>query len=192
MKKKILLGILALSFFAAQAHAQMISAVQARETALAMTGGGTISSLELSSDPAAGSVYNIVVMHNNVRYDLVIGAQTGEVIRITSGQPGVAAPAPQIAVPQQQGGIFVGNVVPRPPRRPGGPANPPVSAQRAVEIARDHLVAIGVTSARFDYVYLDWERGRWVWSVEFDGPGSLDYEFYIDVNTGAIIHFEID
>ena len=61
-----------------------------------------------------------------------------------------------------------------------------------MEIARDHLVSIGVTGAWFDYVYMDMERGRWVWSVEFDGIRGRDYEFYIDVHTGQILKFEID
>jgi len=78
------------------------------------------------------------------------------------------------------------NITPRPPVRTGGPANPAISAQRAVELARDHLISIGVTSARFDYIYMDIERGTWVWSVEFDGQGR-SYEFYINVETGAFL-----
>ena len=96
-------------------------------------------------------------------------------------------PTPQATPrPTQQAGIVIGNVVPRPPARTGGPAAPSISAQRAVELARDHLVSIGVTTARFDYVYLDLEGNTWVWSVEFDGQGR-SYEFYVDVNTGAFL-----
>ena len=191
MKRAILLGMLAAVFFAAgQAHAQTVSAVQARETALAMTGGGAISSLELTVDPVMGPVFQIAILNNNVRYDVLIDAGTGGVLRLSAAGdvPPAAAAAPGF---QQQDGIVVGTVVPRLPRRPGGPSNPPVSAQMAVEIARDHLLSIGVSHARFDYVYMDRERGRWVWSVEFDGRGGRDYEFYIDVNTGAIIKFEM-
>jgi len=83
------------------------------------------------------------------------------------------------------------NIVPRSPRSLGGPENPAISAQRAAELARDHLVSEGITEARFDYIYMDREHGTWVWSVEFDGPG-LSYEFYIDVQTGAIVDFVID
>jgi len=193
--KKVALCFAAVLFFTVQVYSQVLSVPEAREAALAITGGGTITSLELTPGDA-GSVYHIVIVNNAVRYEVTINAQTGDVLRLTSApagtapvaQPGAqASPSPS----PQPGGIFIGNVVPRPPSRPGGPANPPVSAQRAVEIARDHLVSIGVTNVRFDYVYLDWERGRWVWSVEFDGRG-WDYEFYIDVNTGAIIDFRID
>jgi len=77
-------------------------------------------------------------------------------------------------------------IVPRAPAVAGGPEDPPVSAQRAVELAHEHLSAIGVQQARFDYVYMDRENGVWVWSVEFDGPGR-SYEFYVDVNTGRFL-----
>ena len=78
------------------------------------------------------------------------------------------------------------NIIPRTPAVSGGPTSPPISAQRAVELARDHLISIGVTNARFDYVYMDREGGTWVWSVEFDGSGR-SYEFYVNVETGAFL-----
>jgi len=202
--KKVFLSVFALILLSANfvtVHGQAnISVPQAREIALAMTGGGTISSLELTSG-AEGQVYQIVIVNNATRYDISINVQTGDVLRLTSGQIGAAAgaaapaqrPAAQSPAPQQQGGIIIGNVVPRPPRRSGGPVNPPVSAQRAVEIAANHLASIGATNFRFDYVYMDVERGRWVWSVEFDRiGGGRDAEFYIDVHTGEIIQFKFD
>ena len=78
------------------------------------------------------------------------------------------------------------NIIPAPPARAGGPENPSISAQRAVELARYHLIFIGVSHARFEYVYMDMERGTWVWSVEFDGHGR-SYEFYVDVSTGDFL-----
>ena len=184
--KRIFTGLLALALFAisaAHVYGQAsVSAPQAREIALAMTGGGTVSSLELSSG-AAGPVYQIVVINNAVRYEVSINAQTGEVIRISTAQAGTPPAVPHLA-PQQGDGL--GSIVPRPPRRHGGPVNPPISAQRAVELARAHLDAMGVTGARFDYVYMDFERGTWVWSVEFDSRGR-DFEFYVDVHTGAFL-----
>ena len=194
--KKILTSVFALAFFAAvttQAHGQTgISAPQAMEIALAMTGGGTVNSLELDAGTgAAESMFRIVIVNNAVRYEVSVNAQTGVIVRLSTGQVGAPPAAAVQPVPRQGaqphgGGVHVGNVVPRPPARQGGPANPPISAQRAVELARNHLVSMGVTHARFDYVYMDIERGRWVWSVEFDGRGR-DYEFYIDVNTGEFL-----
>ena len=77
-------------------------------------------------------------------------------------------------------------ITPRPPAQSGGPADPPIPAQEAVALARDHLISIGVTTARFDYIYMDLENGVWVWSLEFDRQGS-SYEFYVDVNTGHFL-----
>ena len=82
--------------------------------------------------------------------------------------------------------VVPATVVPRSPARAGGPTNPAITAQRAAELARDHLIDIGVTSARFDYIYMDREGSAWVWSVEFDGQG-ISYEFYVDVSTGAFL-----
>jgi len=88
---------------------------------------------------------------------------------------------------QQQGSITIPDTItPRPPSRTGGPTNPTITARRAVELARDYLISIGVTSARFDYIYMDREGNTWVWSVEFDGQGR-SFEFYVDVNTGAFL-----
>jgi len=83
------------------------------------------------------------------------------------------------------------NIVPRSPAVSGGPENPPISAQRAAELAREHLISEGITEARFDYIYMDREHGTWVWSVEFDGVG-VSYEFYIDLQAGTIVDFVID
>ena len=192
---KALASLFALALFAvgATAHGQTIPAAAAIERALEATGGGTVRSLELVHDPVAGQVYQIAIERNALRFDVTVNAGTGAVARLSAGD---VAPAPRAAAPGQApartDGVVIGNVVPRRPARPGGPANPPISAQRAVEIARDHLISVGVTRARFDYVYMDLERGRWVWSVEFDGGRGRDYEFYIDAHTGAILKFSAD
>jgi len=75
--------------------------------------------------------------------------------------------------------------------RTARPTNPAISSARAVEIAAAHLASQGIRGATFRSSKMDWERGRWVWEVEFR-HGRITYEFYIDVNTGAIVKFEID
>ena len=87
----------------------------------------------------------------------------------------------------------------RPPSPPSGeqpsgqrPTNPTISRQAAIEIAEAHLASLSIT-ATLRSTGMDWERGRWVWELEFRGTNSRrDYEFYICVNTGDIIKFEID
>jgi len=188
--KKILTGILALAFFAAgytQAYGQILSAPDARELALTMTGGGTISSLELVSDGVGGSVYEIVVVNNAVRYEVFINAQTGDVFRLTSSQTG---PAQAVAPPPGPGAANRPHHV-SPLARMVRPRNPPVSLADAINIAYAHLASLGIRAAFRRDSGMDWERGRWVWELEFR-DGWIEYEFYIDVNTGDIVKFEID
>ncbi|MCL1935392.1 MAG: stalk domain-containing protein [Defluviitaleaceae bacterium] len=113
----------------------------------------------------------------NVNVDWNVATST---IAITTSSPsvGTGSTAGSVSMPS--------NIVPRSPSRAGSPQNPAISATRAVELAVNHLNSLGVASARFDYIYMDWDNGRWVWSIEFDGAGR-SYEFYIDVNTGALV-----
>jgi uncharacterized membrane protein YkoI len=46
-------------------------------------------------------------------------------------------------------------------------------------------------SGSFRQAYLSWERNQWVWEVDFRN-GRIDYEWYINADTGAIVRFEID
>ena len=74
----------------------------------------------------------------------------------------------------------------RSPGAAGGPVNPAISSDWAVELAFDHLEAIGIRDAAFGYIYMDREQGRWVWSVELRHAGRA-LEFYIDVQTGEFL-----
>ncbi|MCL2575382.1 MAG: PepSY domain-containing protein [Defluviitaleaceae bacterium] len=112
-------------------------------------------------------------------------------VHLTSAVPEIIEETVNLNVvpnyPAHQSNITIPtNIVPRAAARSGAPTNPAITAQRAVEMARDHLIEIGVATARFDYIYMDLERGDWVWSVEFDGQGR-SFEFYIDVNTGVFV-----
>jgi len=190
MKKTAFVFALALAAAVAQTpvFAQSISAIEARDIALAMSGGGTISSLNMVVDGAVGQVYLIVVINNAVRYEVSINAQTGDVIRVTSGPAqgaGAGTPAASSAPSASPA-----PAAPARHNRLVRPTNPPISSARAVEIAAAHLASLGI-QATFRSSKIDWERGRWVWEVEFR-QGRIEYEFYIDVNTGEIVKFEID
>ena len=72
------------------------------------------------------------------------------------------------------------------------PANPSITRERAQEIAVEWLNANGITGARRDGgVSMDFERGRWVWEIEYE-LGRQEWEFYICVMTGEIIYVDID
>ena len=38
---------------------------------------------------------------------------------------------------------------------------------------------------------MDFERGLWVWEVGYD-TRTHEYEFYIDVNTGGVVHVDAE
>jgi len=71
------------------------------------------------------------------------------------------------------------------------PTNPPVSRAQAIDIANAYLAQQGISAQFRADSGMDWERGRWVWELEFRGGGMV-YEFYIDVNTGEIVKFEAE
>ena len=157
---------------------------RAREIAEDHVGYGRAAGVVLFSDNGRPT-FEVEVRHGLLRYMVHVDGATGEVgavsrfedagLQLPQQTPAGAAEIPLPAA-----------IVPRPPARQGGPENPPVSAQLAAELAREHLVAIGATDARFAYIYMDLEGGAWVWSVEFDGS-SRSYEFYVSVETGALL-----
>jgi uncharacterized membrane protein YkoI len=76
------------------------------------------------------------------------------------------------------------------------PANPTISLQRAIEIAEADLVRRGIAATFHSDSGMDWERGQWVWELEFRVTGARRgrhvIEFYINVDTGDIVKFEWD
>ena len=198
MKRTILLGVFTAVFFAAQVHAQTISTAQAMEAALSMTGGGTISSLELLADPAIGPVYQIVIVNNDMRHDVSINAVTGEVVRLTAGQAvpaAEAAPAPVRHVTRQGIDLTALGITPSPPPhrfRLLRPRNPPVSRANAVEIGYLFLASHGFPHATFrKHDGVDRDYGRWAWELYFL-DGWTEIELYVDMHSGEVVRFDID
>ena len=180
-------GFLVSNVFGSAAYADIprISNQQARDIAVEHLGHGTAvdTMLFFYNDVLT---FEVDVRHQNVRYTVYVNAINGRVARMSRHEEGFQGITTLPEVIPPQGITSWDHVVPRSPARRGGPSNPPVSAQRAVELAYNHLLSIGITDARFDYVYMDRERGQWVWSVEFDRRGR-DLEFYVNVDTGAFL-----
>ena len=92
----------------------------------------------------------------------------------------------------------IGEISPSPSPSTGGnqsnsPSNPAISLERAIEIAYADLTARNISATFRTHSGMDWERGQWVWELEFrptTGRGVIEY--YINVNTGAIVKFEWD
>ena len=170
---------LAVIFFAAgsvQAADRFIPAAEAGELAVAAVGGGTLNSLELVSGGADGvQVYRMTVVNGGVSYEVSLNARTGEITGISMIQAGAPAAA---------GGTVRHNRLSR-------PSNPLVSRAAAIEIAYAYLASRGMDASFRRDSGMDWERGRWVWELEFRA-GRTEIEFYIDVQTGEIVKFEIE
>ena len=100
------------------------------------------------------------------------------------------APIPQAPLVQQ--------VAPQPTHmhnRNAWPTNPAISMDQAISIAQTELARHGL-SGTVRSAYIDWERGQWVWDVELrtNSPNrwQREFEVYINIDTGAIIHTEFD
>jgi len=73
------------------------------------------------------------------------------------------------------------------------PSNPAISLERAIEIAYADLAARNISATFRANSGMDWERGQWVWELEFRPTvGRGEIEYYINVNTGDIVKFEFD
>jgi len=72
------------------------------------------------------------------------------------------------------------------------PPNPAVTVERAREIAEADLVARGISATFHSQSGMSWERGQWVWELEFRPDQGGVIEYYINVHTGAIVKFEWD
>ena len=71
------------------------------------------------------------------------------------------------------------------------PPNPAISLQNAIEIAEADLARRGISATFRSNSGLEWERGQWVWELEFRS-GRYVIEYYINVDTGAIVKFEME
>lgn len=170
--KKILTVLIVFAVFAAvhaqSVSAQTVSAVQAGEIAVGAAGGGSVDSLKMITVGVQGWVYRIVVADGDMRYEVFVNAGSGEVSSLKSWTDWP---------------------------RSSMPANPAVSASRAEEIAKLHLDSQGFAQAGRDKrTKLDWEMGRWVWELEYKqgrGRDKMEFDFYIDAETGEILKFEI-
>ncbi|MCL1993354.1 MAG: hypothetical protein FWG66_10470 [Spirochaetes bacterium] len=69
------------------------TAMQARETALQITNGGTVMGLEQVNEAGGASMFHVIV-DNNVRFNVFVAVSNGDVVRITTEQmPGNTLPS---------------------------------------------------------------------------------------------------
>jgi uncharacterized membrane protein YkoI len=74
------------------------------------------------------------------------------------------------------------------------PTNPAISLDAAIEIGYEELASRGHEGTFRNQSGMDWERGQWVWELEYrvDGGRLPFVEMYVNVDTGQIVKFEWD
>jgi len=74
------------------------------------------------------------------------------------------------------------------------PSNPEITLERAIEIAYEDIADRGINATFRSNSGMSWERGQWVWELEFRTQGERMpiIEFYINVDNGNIVKFEWD
>ena len=68
--------------------------------------------------------------------------------------------------------------------------NGSVSLEQAKQIALERA-GVNASEANFTKAYKDWDDGRAVYEIEFY-VGNTEYICDIDMNTGAVRHFDVD
>jgi len=199
-----------------QGSGSQITSLKAREIAVEFVGHGYASDVVAFSEGEA-LVFEVEVRYGSSSYLVSINADNGSVIGMIRHE---AHPQPQtdpIPEPEQESAsapepaqtpesAAQPAAQPQQPAQPSAtppaasgnriirPSNPAISLERAIEIAYADLAARGISATYRSNSGMDWERGQWVWELLFRTQGERMplIEFYINVDTGAIVKFEWD
>jgi len=134
-----------------------ITAVEAREIAVSLVGGGTVRELNLDVD-GEDSIFDIIVNYDGDEHQVTLDALNGALIQLDILQ-------------------FAEN-----------DSSSDLSAEEAIDLAKQYLDSIDITTATFVYSYSDREDGVAVWSIEFKYNGR-DLEFYVEKATGDFLKY---
>ncbi|MCL1993351.1 MAG: PepSY domain-containing protein [Spirochaetes bacterium] len=168
-----------------------ISALQAREIALAMTGGGVLTRFERVQDAGLGAVYNFTVANGERHYEVAISAQTGLSLAFSSTEHApVAEPAAAGQSVEPAAAVSpVASGSPGWPRRILGIFTPNISRDQAVEIAYAHFASRNIDATFLNDAGIGLEQGRWVWGLAFlNGTGRGVVEIYIGTRNGDVVY----
>ncbi|MCL2566327.1 MAG: hypothetical protein FWE24_11080 [Defluviitaleaceae bacterium] len=180
-----------------QQGTEQITSQRAREIAAQFVGYGTVHDIRAFTEDGILN-FEVEIRQGAVRYVVQINGVNGNVINLSSYTDDTGAeqtisetnntePTPQ-TTPD-----------PTPPQAPvssqgNRPANPVISLDRAIEIAYADIAARGINATFRTDSGMSWERGQWVWELEFRTHGERMpiIEFYINVDNGNIVKFEWD
>ena len=159
------------------APAGEISVERAKQIALEHAGlsAGEVTFIKAHLDYDDGfRVYDVEFYSCNTEYDYEINAQTGAIHSMDWDVEYFSIPNNGAA----------GNAA------TGGNTGASISTDRAKQIALEHA---GVSASSVPYVKaeLDYEHGRLVYEIEFR-EGWMEYNYEIDANSGAVLHYEKD
>ena len=187
----------------------LITAIEARDIAVNSVGSGVVS--ELSFDGTA-ETYTVTVQGENESFEIILDATDGRVVNMVTTFVDVATEVdeePPTSELEEITTTHQSNVAGNGSNGSNGSsasnnsnnsspsqnnASPTSSANtagnltsdQAIELARTHLVSIGINNPTFRYSYSDRENGVAVWSIEFR-YGGRDLEFYVVKATGEFL-----
>lgn len=155
------------------APAGQISVDRAKQIALEHAGlsANSVTFIKAHLDYDDGFlVYDVEFYSGNTEYDYEINAQTGAI--------------------HSMDWDVENYTIPNSGNTGGNNSGASISADRAKQIALEHA---GVFAHSVPYIKaeLDYEHGRLVYDVQFR-EGWMEYDYEIDANSGAVLHYEKD
>jgi len=185
----ILLALSSLVFLAACGNntatnppvVENISVPEAKSIALSMVDNATFHNLELRLENGV-EVYDVDIVSDETAYQVLVNAQTGDVLSLSNES--LEVPATSSKETTSQTGENETSSTENSNQQAADENG--ITRERAREIAQ----AV-IPQGRVVEVDRDIERGRFVWHVEIR-EGGLTHRIYVDRSNGEIVYQEID
>jgi len=197
-----------------QQNTGQITSQRAREIASEFVGYGAVYDIRAFIENEI-LIFEVEIRQNAVQYTVIINAENGSIMRLDTyeyeaditGQITVEIENVEVIPEPTTQPTPQPTATPTPQPTPDGdngnrhsseqgnrPSNPVISLERAIEIAYADIDARGINASFRNDSGMSWERGQWVWELEFRTQGERMpiIEFYINVDNGNIVKFEWD
>jgi len=204
--------------YSEQQSTEQITSQRAREIAVEFVGYGTVHDIRAFTEDGVLK-FEVEIRQEAIRYIVQINGVNGSVISLSSHTDDTATeqatsetnntepttqttPNPTPPQAQESTSQPPQEATPQPTTPPQAPVsgqdnrptNPAISLDRAIEIAYADIAARRINATFRTDSGMSWERGQWVWELEFrtQGEHMPIIEFYINVDNGNIVKFEWD
>ena len=195
-----------------QQGTEQITSQRAREIAVEFVGYGTVHDIRAFTEEGILN-FEVEIRQGTVRYVVQINGVNGNVINLSSYTDDTATEQATQATSETNNAEPIPQATPDPPQaqeptsaptqeatqqpassQDNRPTNPAISLDRAIEIAYADIAARGINATFRTDSGMSWERGQWVWELEFRTQGERMpiIEFYINADNGNIVKFEWD